>query len=835
MADATGEIGRWSNGVARRPAVVAAAVFIGGIAVHRLLPHVPLIWIISAMLAAVSAAALFDWPKGCGLAVLAAMLFAGVGAAQIESFYFRDDTIAAYASDDPRLARLELEIVQPLRIVGTHFNTARPMPPKQVTTAQVVRVMTTSGWRKASGDILLQTDPPSDRLAIGQRVRVLGMLQRPGGAMNPGQFDWAGYYREQRVLTSIHVPHSQAIEIVASRPPSLLARGRESVRRILGAGFTAARSLDHALLRALVLGDNDPELRDVQEQFRRTGTSHHLAISGMHVAVLGGVIYWLCHLILLRTRAVAWIAMGAVIVYGALALPSPPVIRSVILCASFALGILARRTTDGIQLLGVSVLVMLVYQPLDLYGAGFQLSFGTVLGLMVLTRRIEPLLRDRDADVALAAAQFSRPIESLRVRQRLRNWLAAPIAAAVIAWLVSLPLVAFHFEQLNPWAVIASLLLAPVVFIALIGGFLKILLTALLPFASGTWATLAAAPVSWMRHMVDWLAKLPGSEVPLPGKSISFIAIYYALLCLPLLPMSRPRVRLTLKFSPALAVLLFALIPLGGAGAMPSSGALRVTVLAVGAGQCCVIETPDGRTILLDAGSITLADPVRRCIAPFLRNRGIASIDELWLSHSDYDHLSAAADLIDGYDVERVVVSDEFHRHASATPAAEGVLATVSRVGARLDSLSRERRIELGEGVTIDVLWPPGDSAFDSNDSGLVLKLTYARRTILFPADIEEPAQRALLRQSPAALACDVLLAPHHGSTEASTAAFVAAADPLFVISSNDRTLSQRQRQFERLIGSRELLRTNRCGAIIILIERDGGLTVTPYVKSGGR
>ena len=405
---------------ARRPAVTTAVAFIGGIAAHRALPHWPAAWVGTACLCAGMAIVMFrrDWRST--LALIAAVFFIAVGAAQVESYRFRHDDIAAYAGEEPRIAKLELEIVQPLRIVGTHFQTARPIPPRQVTTARVLRVLTHSGWTDASGAILCQITPPDDRLVIGQRIRVTGMLQRPGGAMNPGQFDWEKYYREQRILTSLQIPESRGIEIVAEHPPSPLARAREWVRRVLARGFSAEQSLDHALLRALVLGDHDPELRDVQEQFRRTGTSHHLAISGMHVAILGMVVYGFCHMLMLRPRTVAWAAMLAVIVYGCLALPSPPVVRSVVLCASFALGMLARRATDAIQLLAVSVIAMLVYHPLDLYSAGFQLSFGTVLGLMVLTHRVAPLLRDRDAELALSMTPLGKPEKSLLLPQRAR-------------------------------------------------------------------------------------------------------------------------------------------------------------------------------------------------------------------------------------------------------------------------------------------------------------------------------------------------------------------------------------------------------------------------------
>src|SRR5205807_1734397 len=136
-----------------------------------------------------------------------------------------------------------------------------------------------------------------------------------------------------------------------------------------------------------------------------------------------------------------------------------------------------------------------------------------------------------------------------------------------------------------------------------------------------------------------------------------------ALLLVPLLPIARPRLRRLMRFGPAVGVFLLVLLTLNGGAVRLSDGSLRVTVLAVGAGQCAVVELPDGRAVLIDAGSATLTEPVRKCIAPFLRAAGRGAIDEIWLSHGDFDHISAAADIIREYGVPRVVVSAEFEDH----------------------------------------------------------------------------------------------------------------------------------------------------------------------------
>jgi competence protein ComEC len=255
---------------------------------------------------------------------------------------------------------------------------------------------------------------------------------------------------------------------------------------------------------------------------------------------------------------------------------------------------------------------------------------------------------------------------------------------------------------------------------------------------------------------------------------------------------------------------------------------LRVTLLAVGAGQCAVVELPNGRVMLLDAGSSTLTEPVQKCIAPFLASRGYTSVDEIWLSHGDYDHVSAAAELIRSFGVQRVVVSTEFEDRAASLPD-EVLLDTIRQRRVRLDHFHRGEHANLSKEVGIDVLWPPANTSLSSNNAGLVLKLTYARRTILFPADIQQLPENALLGH-PDELHCDVLIAPHHGSSETTTPAFVAAADPLYIVSSNDRTLSQKQRLFEQEIGNRPLFRTNRCGAVTITIDRNGGVAVMPFL-----
>ena len=812
--------------LSRRPALAAVVPLIAGIALHKAIPLPP--GALVAITAAVVLAAYFLHRRsavastaGLGLAVL----LVGVLLARIEAYQYAADEIGLFAGDERRLAQLELQIDNEPRIVTPPAAAGHPIPAKQTTLASAVRVLTGDGWQPASGSILVQIAEPNPQLAQGQRVRVIGMFERPAPAMNPGQFDWAAYYRDQGVITSLQIAHASNITIIDRHPLTWLQTLRHRTRTLLGEGFTDRQSLDHALLRALVLGDTDPELRDVQDQFRATGTSHHLAISGMHVGVVGGSMFLLTLALRLRPRWRWTLTMATVLLYGLVTLPSTPVVRAVLLWLIVGGGMLLRRRTDLLQMLSLVLLALLLYHPLDLYNAGFQLSFGTVLGLVLLTGPLLRQLRGRP-DPALRAVEPSGA--AARAAGRAGRWMddkiLTTLAAAVAAWLVSMPLVAYHFTQLNPYAIFASIALAPLVLVALVGGVLKIVLTLLFPSVATSLAWGAQQPSLWMRHAVDWLAGLPNGDIPLPAPAVWVLAIYFTALLLATRPWRLASVRWGWRGATAGALAMLLVLPYaGGAGPAPGDGSLRLTLLNVGAGQCCVVQPPGGRVFIIDAGTLSMADPMRKCIVPFLRERGITSIDTVAVSHANTDHYSAVADLVSTYGVREVLVADAFIPSVRGNYAGEQLLAELDRDQRPPRVVVTGDVVPIASRTTLAVLWPPADATdaqglpLDANDTSLVLMLTHAGHRVLFTGDIEDAAMGALL-QHPERLRADVLVAPHHGSSEKRTAEFIRAVAPRIILSSNDRTLSGKQTRFDTLVGDIPLLRTHQAGGITVTL-----------------
>ncbi|MGN6726730.1 MAG: ComEC/Rec2 family competence protein [Tepidisphaeraceae bacterium] len=809
--------------VAARPLAPVAVALMIGIALLHVVPVLPWVWLAVAGVLTLLCLRCRR-PTAWTACFLLAVGCSGLALGQLAAYRYAPIDIARFASDDRRLCQVEFQLSESPRIVTMDAGQHHALPARQTALVDVTAVKTWASWQPATGRALLQINEPNPQLAAGQRVRMLGTLDRPAPAMNPGQFDWAAYYRQQRILASLHVVHANNLTILERHPPSWHTRWCDWTRAQLGAGFSDEQSLDHALLRALVLGDSDPELRDVQEAFRATGTSHHLAISGMHVAVMGAVVFFALRLLRRSPRTAWWVALLFVLAYGWAVLPSPPVVRAVLMWLAIGVAVLSRRSIDVLHLLALIVIAMLIYQPIDLFNAGFQLSFGTVLGLILLVGPVSRML-----GVQPASDDGFTPTQKilLRVAARIDSEIILILSAALVAWIVSLPIVATHFSQLNPWAVFASIALAPIVLVSLVGGVLKILLTALWPSVASGWAWIAQQPIHVMRATVEWLARLPAGDIALPAPPAWVILLFYLTLLVAIFHTRRASIRLLARAGFGFALLAILLLPYRTSIAQSTgTGELRFTLLSVGAGECIVIEPPSHRVLVVDAGSLSLADPVRKCIGPFLRARGITSIDTLAITNADTDHYGAAAELVRAYDVREVLTAEHFEQLVSRNAVGQHLLKSLNDAQRPPRHLDPGQQLPLGTDTTIDVLWPPRENQqFLDNDQSLVLRLTHAGTRALITGDIQSAAMTALLAD-PAQLRADVLIAPHHGSSEPTTPAFVQAVHPRVILSSNDRSLTQKQVRFENIVRGIPLYRTNACGAITLHLRPQGQLTL---------
>jgi competence protein ComEC len=652
----------------------------------------------------------------------------------------------------------------------------------------------------------------------GDRVEVTGYLIVPEGPRNPGEFDIAAYARALGQVGWLLVPSRELLEVTPAKRSNLSAqwlRWREKIQRRAGGWLLAslpgrdAESLSQRdlLLKALLLGQRDPELDGLTETFQRLGLAHLLAISGLHLGMLAGMV-----LLIARAFGQCRLVQGCVVIlvvlgYLFLIEVRLPVMRAGVMtiAACFAL-ILGRRLSMS-GAVGLSAIGLLVWRPDQLFTAGFQLSFGVVLGLIHLQPIVRRTLFGPPNNVAASSAEM------------IGQWLLSTTSVAITAWLIAAPIAMHHFGFITPAGIPLTVILMPLVALLLGIGYAKMLLEIVSPTLSLLLGIPLAICADAAVSLVDAVDALPGAVWHTP-----FPSGWWTLAALSMLWMwiggggLVPR-RIVAVLATGLALWLFwPVLP-------HERPQLRIDMLAVGDGSCFVVRS-GGKTFVFDAGSNTSFDAGRRWIIPAMRRLGVRGIDALAISHPDLDHYSAVLELSEEFRVQRVLVTPQFIEHAQQWPESPVAFVTdaLTRRFVLIETVEAGHTMTLGS-AHLTLLHPhsaDGEYGRD-NDRSMVIAADAAGRRVLFTGDLERAGIARLMPREPA-LRADIVELPHHGSYNDLAAELLTHLEPAVVMQSTGRTRWLRDRWAEILAGTERLV-THRDGACRIEIAADGTIS----------
>lgn len=839
------------------------------------------------------------------ICLIAGLTLAGGTLAVLQYRHYAIDDISHWLTDSPQLTRMLVTVDQPPQLLSSPPDDLRRLPPRQSLDVQAISLHTTAGMIPVSGNLRVQLDEPNLALAQGQTLELIGMLARPAKARNPGEFDAQRQGRLDRQLAVLRVKDAVSVQIRNNPESAQPAALRRWTRSMLLAGTHDLGRVDQALGRALLLGDRDSILRKVREDFSATGTSHHMAVSGMHIAVLGMFLVLTFRAIGIGPLLSVLLITGFVIVYGIATSSSPPVVRAVLMNLGVAAVLLLRRRVDVIQLYSLVTLLILLYSPLDLVSPGFQLSFGTVLGLMILVPATQSWFK---LDTPWPAHRL-HPRETLsllptagHIRAKFLHAIRQSLWVGTIAWLVTTPLVVIHFHRFCPWTISNSLLLSPVVMFGLIGSMLKIIATGLLPSLADLWAQLFLWPIPLMRQSVHWLSQLPGSSQSVQPPPVYLAVIYYGLLLLPVV-MNQPWVKdrfrrkgqspipdeAVLSLSPLRvwlrlhlprvvpAILAIGLLPLmlGMRWITPATPDVRVTILAVGEGSCTLVELPDGRTMLIDAGSINRSDLVGNLLWPLMRYRGIGQIDTLILTSCDFAHFSGIQQIARDNPPRRILISQGFERAAEKNFSARKMLESCRELGIPIQTISAGQSVDWSEQTSIEILWPPAESmnasastipastdaprAMDdapempihppsirpnsppASPGSLALVLRHGPSRVLFAGNLEDAALQQMVEEkifanNPKSLpGFSAAIVPGHGRSSPVLIEWMKQVNARRWICNDDARPSQSQKAFADATAAWPIWHTASQGAIELILQSDGSVRAIPFIGADHR
>jgi competence protein ComEC len=691
-------------------------------------------------------------------------------------------------------------------------------PESSSTVLRITHLRQRQEWVPFSGRLRLQAPGDLTGLHVGDEVEAVGRLSLIAGPFNPGEFDFAAFNRDRGVRAQLIVAKTADGVMRLSRGWPATFSGWLAVVRGWGQGVLGRclPSSCSGVAMALLLGDGSPMTAADWEKYVRTGVIHVLAISGQHLVVLAMALWWVMRLLGVRQRYAATVIALFLFGYALLTGGRPPALRSAVTVAAVCGGLLLRRRTLAANSFALAWLVVALLNPMDLFNTGCQLSFLSV-AILLWGFRFGSRQPDDPLDRLIEA---SRPAWQ-RVLLGVGRAIGESYLVSMAIWLAVTPLAASRYNMISPIGIILGPPLTLLTSVALLAGFPLLV-------AAAVWEPLAhlfAPVVAWSLTACEWLVDVtdrwPVSHVYVGEVPEWWLwPLYLALLA----ALTQPWLRQRRPWLVAAALGWLCVGLIGGAARLPADE-LRCTFLAVGHGGCTVLELPDGRTLLYDAGAIGGPDVARRQIAPFLWNRGVRRIDEVFLSHADLDHFNGLASLLDRFAVGRITCTPTFAdkdnvpvRHTLARIEQGGIPVRVVKAGDRLAAGA----------VSIEVLHPPARGPDgNENSRSLVLLVRHGADSILLTGDLEGTGLERVLAMPP--LPVDVMMAPHHGSLRSNGERLALWARPRVVVScqgpprGSDRLPDVYRRSGARTLG------TFPHGAVTVR-SRGRGLVIETYV-----
>ena len=801
-------------------------------------PSVWLVVIAVALLAGQAIASLGEMPRAAGLVVVgAALLFISprsrrwavllilAGAAGAIG-YARHRQLLHPVFPAHHLRSLMAESSR-LYLEGRLRQEPEKLPNRNRWLLSAERIWHPTGAEEITGDILVNVRIARREWHYGDRVRfwVRPVAPRDGG--NPGGFNYATYLADREIYATGFLENDGEVELLERRPSAV--RGAvEALRREIRRYIEQNISRDNSpLLKALTVGDMGEISKEMRAEFTAAGVNHVISISGLHVGMLGLVVFTLIRYgcgfstyLLLRfnlLKIATFCSFLAVVFYTALAGAMVPTVRSAIMIGVYELAVLLDREEEVLTSLTFAALLIALVWPGVITDISFQLSFLAVLFIAWGIRQVREWFPARPKD--------ELPQERSRWRVMARQaglHLAVPLLATVGTG----PLIAHYFGHISLAGFLSNPVVVPLV------GFLVVPLGLVIAFLSLSFPV-AAPPLLWLEEqlisLTTWLvrlfAHLPLANISVPAPDRAEIAALYVLFVALLLARKSRYAQLAV----GVMVILLVADSLYWWGERWNRRELRVTHLNVGQGDAAVVELPGSKVLLIDAGGTSTGefDTGEAIVAPFLRARKILKVDYLLVSHARIDHYGGMRSIVSEFAPEEFWSSSA----KGKSPRFEDLEDALEQARVKRVMLHAQDPCRIIDGVQICVLYPVAEN---SNDNSVVLRLAYGKVRFLFAGDVEKSDERLLMARA-GELPSTILKVPRHGSATASSDEFIAAVRPKFAVFSGSGR-NQPAALREEILGryrqaGAEVLRTDEDGAIIF--ESDGSTLRYGGYKSG--
>ena len=744
--------------------------------------------------------------------------------------------MARWQVNQHRLARNSIARAAPLQ--GRRFITARmliisepqfhPAPPRGIlfsavgpsTTffARVTATRVKRRWIPATGNVVVRVPGYLPALRNNQYIALTGWLSRPPTAENPGGFNYRQYLSAFRVFAELSASQVEQIHVLSGKQTLFPLGGwldawRSHLRKRLIADHPKNQRTDGYALIALLLGYRDPAIRPLARAFSRAGAAHLLALSGMHVVIIAAAIWLLLKFFIHRPRYRALATLILVFIYMLMTPCGPPVVRAAVGTGLVLISWMLGRPVRALNILATTALIVTLWRPAELFQAPFQLSFIVTLGLILLAHRVHRVLfhawLTRQGDIARAIGS-----RWALLKVSVLAWMAAITTANMVGSFVALPLVAYHYNQLNPLAIINGLILLPLVAAALIAGLIEMAAG----FGSSTLGHAAAMIAGPVAHALAWtvthLAALPGSEIIVRSPPIILILLFFTILLAWMFRrnMHLPRSAIAATFA------CWAL----GCGvwytAAASDKTVHIWIFNVGSGDCVVIHAQ--RTVLLDAGSLGSPTRMAETVDSALRRLGWWHIHKAIITQIDSAHAAAMLNIAQRHG-GLTGWCDAMDFHSPRTASAK-FLKAAGIAGLIPQPAESGQAMDLGLHCRLSVLWPGQRNKVARKFRGLILLLRHRTQRVMFIGRTEAVA--SVLRQIHIAKPLTGVVLLGSGSIHPPLVHWLVKENPQWVVATGETRAASISDKTMLAPTALRFFQTRAVGAVNIVLHRGASL-----------
>ncbi len=825
------------------PMLLAAAGFCLGILDARWTWHPPLLWLLTATLGAALVLAALRWAeRRVWLPLLLVWFCAGQFAASTASLQGASPQLLHRADALQRAAEGTVAALHPVHSIE-HYKAFSNQPSTETTTQvdlslnsiedvasdRDVQLPVQGGLRLS---LYAKPGEPLPTLHCGEQFRVLVRLHLPERFLDPGAWDYAEYLRQHgiAVLGSADasavtaLPNARAISLACWASAAQLWAGERLDAIVASSTATLRlpvamrlRSEDAGILRAMLFGDRSHLRHALRTGFERTGSFHLLVVSGLHITIVLALCFWLARKAGASEFTASCIALGLALPYALLTGFAPPVQRALWLSGVYLLCRILYRERAMMNALAIAALGILVRTPSALFDASFQMTMLAVLAIAgvavpLLEATLAPYLRGLRT-VGLLGLDPHLPARVTQLRVSLRmigehlrtllpkrwattlptsalRWLLRAAEALLISCIVELAMMlpmAVYFHRITLLALPANLLGLPLLGVLLPLALLTFLLGCVQPILALPTASLTAVLLHAITGIIARFGSLAATGMRTPDPALWAMFLFAATWMTALWMIRADK---NWRWCALAVITVGSACVVWPQRPMLHRGKLEITAIDVGQGDSIFVATPDGHTLLIDAGGPigpmhaedSDFDVGEDVVSQYLWTRRIRSLDAVALTHAHSDHMGGMPAVLANFHPRTLWVGNN-----PLVPAYLALLADAKMDGANVESFHAGESFSFGD-TSVRVLAPaagylPGKQP--SNDDSMVLRIAYGETAALLEGDAQARTETRMVADGLQSAA--LLKVGHHGSCTSTTPTFLAAIAPAYAVISDGR------------------------------------------------